>query len=346
MKIVLGQFQELTDETARFVKQLGVESVQFNTPLLPGEERWEYEDLLRLRRDCESRGLKLEAIENVPMRFYDHVMLGLPKRDEQIENYRTIIRNMGRAGIPLLGHHFIPTFVWRTSRTVVGRGGARVTEFDLAVARKGYNALLEEADASREESGNYMIGLAKGAKKENPFVSEKDLWERYRYFMKAVLPVAEEAGVKLALHPDDPPVPNLGGTDRLIYNAENYKKAMDIASSDAWGVNLCLGCCSEMEGGAATVLELVRYFGSRGKIFCVHFRDVQGTVPRFKECFLGEGNFNPAEVMRELIRVGYNGIIMDDHVPQIVGDTDWGHRGRAYEVGYLQALMKMAEFLA
>jgi len=343
MRIVEGQFQELTEETARFARQLGVNSVQFNTPLIPGEERWEYEDLLALRRRCEDYGLRLEAIENVPMRFYDHVMLGLPKRDEQIDNYRAIIRNMGKAGIPLLGHHFIPTFVWRTSRTAEGRGGAKTTEFDLDLANTGRNALLEQENSRDEESGKYMVVLAKGARKENDFISEADLWENYRYFMKAVLPAAEESGVRLALHPDDPPVRSLGGTDRLFYNAANLEKAMDVASSDAWGVNLCLGCCSEMVGGAATVIELIRFFGPRKKIFCVHFRDVQGTVPRFKECFLGEGNFDPAEVMLELIRTGYDGIVMDDHVPQIVNDTDWGHRGRAYEVGYLQGLMKLAE---
>ena len=343
MRIVLGQFQVMTEETARFVKQLGVNGVQFNTPLLPGEGRWEYEDLLRLKKECETYGLRLEAIENVPLRFYDHIMLGLPKRDEQIDNYRSIIRNMGKAGIPILGHHFVPTFVWRTSLTGEGRGGAKVTEFDLNLAKTGYNAFQAEAAASAEGSGGNIFGLAKGAKRDDLFVSEKDLWENYRYFMKAVLPVAEEAGIKLALHPDDPPVKNLGGIDRLIYSAENYKKALELASSDAWGVNLCLGCCSEMEGGAATVIELIRYFGSRKKIFCVHFRDVQGTVPVFKECFLGEGNFNPAEVMLELKRVGYAGIIMDDHVPQIVNDTEWGHRGRAYEVGYLQGLLNMMD---
>ena len=206
MRIVLGQFQELTEETARFAKQLGVDGVQFNTPLIPGEKHWEYEDLLELRRRCESRGLRLEAIENVPLGFYDEVILGLPKRDEQIDHYRTTIRNLGRAGIPLLGHHFIPTFVWRTSRTAQGRGGAKTTDFDLDLAKKGRNALLEQAAAKGEESGKYMVSLAKGAKTDNRFISEAELWENYRYFMKAVLPVAEESGVRLALHPDDPPV--------------------------------------------------------------------------------------------------------------------------------------------
>lgn len=113
----------------RFGKQLGIDSVQLNLPALPGTTHWEYEDLLQLRLTCERYGMKLEALENTPFDWYVKAMLGIDGRDEQIEYYKTTIRNMGRAGIPILGYHFMPNSVWRTPDEF-GRGGAVVTAFD------------------------------------------------------------------------------------------------------------------------------------------------------------------------------------------------------------------------
>lgn len=326
MRIALGQMQELTHETMTFAKQLGVTSVQLNTPNIPGEHCWSYEDLHEIKKTCDDNGLFLESIENVPIRFYDRIMLGLPGRDEQIENYCTIIRHMGRAGIPVLGHHFMPNFVWRTS-SEPGRGGALCTAFDLDVAANGVNQVKYPAN------------------REVRIADESVMWDNYTYFLNAVLPVAEESGVRLALHPDDPPVAMLDGTARIFYQVDNFKKAEAIANSDAWGLNLCLGCCSEMVYGAANVMEMIRYFGPRNKICYVHFRDVQGTMPKFQECFLGEGNYHPGEVLRELKRSGFTGFLMDDHVPAVINDSPWGHRARAHAVGYMQGLLNALELM-
>jgi mannonate dehydratase len=177
-------------------------------------------------------------------------------------------------------------------------------------------------------------------------VTEDEMWANYSYFLNAVLPVAEEAGVKLALHPDDPPVPMLGGVARLFYRPEGFKRALEISQgSPAWGLNLCLGCCSEMTGGKDAVREMIEYFVPRGRVFYAHFRDVQGTVPNFAECFIGEGNFDPGEVMILLSSYGFDGFLLDDHVPQMDDDTPWGHRGRSHAIGYMQGLIRMAEFL-
>jgi mannonate dehydratase len=311
MRVALGQFNQATDERLRFARQIGVSGVLLNTPLLPGEKRWEFMDLLRLRTTIEDYGLRLEALENVPIRFYDQAMLGLPGRDEQIENYRETIRNLGRAGIPILGYHFMPNGVWRTSRTTPGRGGAQVTSFDLALA----------------ESAPLSHGRV---------FTEDEMWRNYEYFIGAVLPVAEEFGVKLALHPDDPPVPSLAGVARLFRNFDGFKRAIEIGDSPNHGLDFCMGCWSEMGKG---VLDPIEYFGSRGKIFYVHFRDVQGTVPKFQECFLGEGNVDVVDAMVALKRVGFTGFIIDDHVPHVVDDTDWGHRGRAQATGFIQGLL-------
>lgn len=311
MRVAIGQFSELTDEMLRFAKQLGVSGIVLNTPKIPGEKRWEFMDLLRLRVQCEEYGLRLEAIENTPIRFYDKAMLGLPGRDEQIEHYCETIRNLGRAGIPILGYHWMPNGVWRTSRTAFGRGGARVTAFDLDLVQ---NAPLTHGRVFTEE----------------------EMWQNYAYFLRAVVPVAEEAGVKLALHPDDPPVPMLGGVARIFRNFEGFRRAMELVPSPNSGLDFCIGSWSEMGPG---VREAIEYFGQRGKIFYVHFRDVQGHVPKFQECFLGEGNQDVVELMLTLKRVGFTGFLIDDHVPRLVDDTEWGHRGRAHATGFLQGLL-------
>ena len=313
MRIGLGQFNELTDEKLQFIKQLGVDDFLMNTPKLPGEKRWEFNDLLLLRTRGEDGGLRLAALENVPIQFYDRIMLGLPGRDEQIEHMATTIRNMGRAGIPMLGYHWMPNRVWRTSRTTPARGGATVTSFDMELAEK----------APRSHDRTY---------------TEEEMWANYEYYMEAILPVAEEAGVQLALHPDDPPVESLGGIARIFRSFEGFKRAMETFESPMHGLDFCHGCWSEMGPG---VIEAIRYFGARGKIFYIHFRDVQGIVPKFQECFINEGNSDMFEVMRTLKEVGFKGIMIPDHVPHMVDDTPWGHRGRAYAVGYMTSLIEV-----
>lgn len=172
------------------------------------------------------------------------------------------------------------------------------------------------------------------------------LWQNYQYFLKVVLPVAEFVGVRLALHPDDPPVPEVGGLPRIFGRVDAFKRAAELAgNSPAWGLELCLGCCSEM-GGESTVLEMIRHFGPRGQIVYVHFRDVQGVAEHFQECFLGEGNYDPAKVLYELVQAGFDGFILDDHVPRLVGDTPWGHRARAHAIGYLQGMLRMLDYLS
>ena len=284
--------------------------------------------------------MRLEAIENVHLDFYDKVILGLPGRDEQIAHYCATIRNMGRAGIPILGYHFMPNSVWRTDRSPIGRGGALVTSFDMARVRDGRgDVLVARTDRSGSDDPFNTRGIIPAA--EYPF-NEAEMWANYTYFIKAVIPIAEAAGVRLALHPDDPPVESLGGIARLFRSLDGFRRAMAFADSDAWGLDLCLGCWSEM-GGERAVMEAIDEFGARGKICYVHFRDVRGTVPMFAECFVGEENYRPAAVLRALRRVGFTGFLLDDHVPFMVGDTDYGHRGRAHAIGYMQGLLNMLD---
>ncbi|MCL4857984.1 MAG: mannonate dehydratase [Caldilineaceae bacterium] len=318
MRIAVGQMRELTDENVLFIKQMGIQDVQFNfvggAPPLPGDSRWEYMDLVRLRTRCEDVGFRLNASEIVPTRFYDKAMLGLPGRDEQIENMQATIRNIGKAGIPIFGYHWMPNSVWRTSNTAPARGGAKTTAFDMALAE---NAPLTHGRV---------------------FTAD-EMWANYEYFIKAIVPVAEESGVHLALHPDDPPVPSLGGVARIMRNFEGFKRAMEVVDSPNHGLDFCVGSWSEMS--PAECLKGLRYFAEQGKIFYVHFRDVLGTVPKFREAFIGEGNLDMFEVMAILKEAGFNGFLIDDHVPAMVGDSGWASRSRAFANGQMTAYLEI-----
>ena len=248
MRVALGQVPALTDDYITYAQQLGVSSIHLNTPALPGSRRWEVADLLALRQRAEAAGLRLEAIENVPNSFYMDAMLGGPGRDEEIENFAATIRNFGEAGIPLLGYHFFPAQVWRTSQGPDGRGGAIVTGYDHAIALDPERQ--DELLVSRREKAQ-DDPFVRGAKYETDRVLDDDaMWANYEYFIKAVIPVAEEAGVRLCLHPDDPPVPTLGGIARLFRSIDGLRRGREIASSPAWALDLCLGTRSEMGGEA------------------------------------------------------------------------------------------------
>jgi mannonate dehydratase len=219
---------------------------------------------------------------------------------------KTTVRNLGEAGIPRFGYHWMPGGVVRTG-TATLRGGAEATAFD--------------ADAADEEPADREY-------------TEAELWENYEYFLEQLLPVAEEAGVTLCLHPNDPPVDRIGGVPQLFSDFEGFRRAMELVPSDAHGLDLCLGCWSEMGANLDAVIE---HFGGRDEIAYVHFRDVVGTVPSFHETFVDEGNYDTHAVIQKLHEVGFDGFLIPDHVPGLEGDTGWAHRGRAHAVGYLQS---------
>ena len=233
---------------------------------------------------------------------------------------------MGATGIPLLGLNWMPGGVWRTP-TKRGRGGVTVTAFDLETALAGQ---ISNGDRQQE-------------------YSESQLLESYLRFMEQVLPVAEASGVKIALHPDDPPLPALGKQERLFYKAENFRKVLAALPSPAHGLDFCMGCFSEMLyadcSAGEGVLDAVRHFGAQGRIFYVHFRDVQGSVPSFQECFPNEGNVDPVVILRALHEAGFDGFLIDDHVPAMLDDSDWHHRGRAWCTGYLKGLVQAVQVL-
>ena len=326
MRVSLCHVQNVDESLATYALQLGVTSINITTPELPAPRGyWMTDDIAALRKKCESLGLRLEGIENTAHDMYDQVMVGGPRRDQQLENYQQTIRSVAAAGVPVLGFHFMPTAVWRTDLTAPGRGGAEVTAYDH----------------QKSDAGNKVIWPAdEGAAR----LSADAIWANYEYFLDAVLPVADEVGLLLAHHPDDPPVEEIRGFARVFNTPENLVRAMGLAKgSTAWGLTACLGTISEMEGGARAVSEVIEYFGSRGKIRYVHMRDVQGTVPMFQECFINEGNYSPAAVIKRLDELDFDGWIQDDHVPGMSEDTSFGHRARAHAIGYMQGIIESLE---
>jgi mannonate dehydratase len=323
LRLAVGAVRRVDERILRFAAQVGVRGVVVNTPLdLPGEERWELADLEALRERVEAHGLCVEALENMPTSFYRDVILGGPRREEQLAHALATIENIGRAGIPIFGFHWMANEVWRSELAAPGRGGARVTVFDAEA--------LPDRDAPTFDR----------------VYEEEEIWKSFASFLRAALPVAEAAGVRLALHPDDPPVPSIGGVGRPFRSFEGLRRAVELAASPWFGVEFCLGTMSSAMGGDA--VGALRWFAERGHLAYVHFRDVRGTVPSFAECFLGEGNVDVVAAMRVLRDSGFDGCVIDDHVPLLDDDpeitpgwirSEYAYHGRAYEIGFLEGLL-------
>lgn len=326
--------RSLSEERLRYIRQCGATDI-FVDHADTDEEPDEFNDLdgtdaisvgpdsipsvsefEAAKKRVEEFGLTLTGIQSLPYSLYGDIMFGRDGMNDALEKITILIRNLGEAGIPILGYQWNPRSVvpMRTEPTET-RGGAVATAFN-------YDE-LEHPDE-----------LAPGLDRE---YTEAEFWENYEYFLETVLPVAEEAEVTLALHPVDPPVmKSLGGIPRLFRNVENFKKGMDLVPSDNHGLKLCLGCFSQM---GKDVSDVIRQFSKREEIVFIHFRDVVGTVPKFHETFVDDGNFDTADVVQTLRDIGFDGAIIPDHVPKMVGDDDWRHRARGFTVGYLRGIL-------
>jgi len=309
-----------SDDDLQFVRQLGVGYVNIPT----GGDNATLDNFLRLRRKVEAAGLKVWNIGNSNVHNMEEVTLNLPGRDKKIEEYKTYLRHLGKAGVYYTTYAHMGNGIWSTDRELT-RGGASARAFDQAKA----------------DRGNWAGKAFKGPLTHGRVYTKDEIWENYTYFIKAVTPVAEEEGIRIGIHPDDPPVPELGGVPRCIFSSfDGYQRALEIAASPNVGMCLCVGCW--LEGGklmGKDVLETIRYFGRRGKIFKVHFRNVTAPLPHFIETFVDDGYMNMYKVMKALREVNFDGAVIADHVPGMVGG---GRAATAFAIGYMKALLERA----
>ncbi|MBV8807113.1 MAG: mannonate dehydratase, partial [Acidobacteriaceae bacterium] len=301
-----------SDDDLRFLQQIGLRWVRLEF----GQAEIGFEDLKRIQERFAQYGMRIYSGVHYSYRSI-RVQLGQPGRDRDIDTYCRFLRNLGKLQIPVASYDFHPANTYTTSYTE--RRGYTAREFDL----NEFRAKVEKQIFKRE-------------------YSPEEMWANYTYFMKAVLPVAEEARVKLALHPDDPPIAKMNGVAKLFTHYDGYHRAEQIAgNSPYWGLTFCVGTWSE--GGNAmgkNVFEMIRDFGGRGKIFEVHFRNVSGPLPHFVETFPDDGYLNMYEVMKDLRTVRFNGAAEPDHVPKLAGDTGLLRAGTAYCIAYMRALLQ------
>jgi mannonate dehydratase len=299
-------------------RQIGVEYAVTKIPQqCNGQEPpWALNSLLKLKAKFEHAGLKLILLEGDQFNM-QRIKLGQPGREEDLDRFCELLGNMGKAGIDLLCYNFMAQFGWlRTSVSTPARGGALASSFD-------YEAVKHDPPT---EAG---------------IVADEILWDNYTYFIRKVLPAAEDAGVRLALHPDDPPISPIRGMARIFRSVEAFWKALEIIPSEYHGVTFCQATFSAMGGD---LYETIRSFGAAGKLFFVHFRNIRGLAGNFTETFHEEGQIDMTRAMRCYRDIGFDGPIRPDHTPTLEGednsDPGYAIMGRVYAVGYMKGLIE------
>jgi mannonate dehydratase len=335
MKLGLGLYPHIwNDAHLAMARQFGCQSVVAWMPLPAGDGVWHAEDLARIKADANRHDLELAAIENLPPAQWDRVLLGEEGREQQIRNLQQTVRNMGAAGIPCLGYYFSLVGVWGHWRDAhepgPGRGGAGVRSFDVD------KVPTEEPPIEQEMWGKGFLPH-RSADRRLPPVDEETMWQRLEYFLRNLVPVAEEAGVTLAAHQDDPPVPKLRGIARLLYKVENLQRLLDLVPSERNQLEFCQGTVSEMAG--VDVIGAIRRFAGQRKIAYVHFRNVSSQVPRFDEVFIDQGYVDMLAALRAYHECGFEGTLIPDHTPRVSTDAPW-ETGMAYALGYMRAGMQ------
>ncbi|MEI8219912.1 MAG: mannonate dehydratase [bacterium] len=342
MKLGLGLYPHiLTDENFRFARQAGATHIVAHLPgysktasrPVPADQPWSLEELKALRGSINSAGLELAAIENFEPHHWSDVLLDGPRKVEQMAGLKTIIRNMGQAGIPVMGYNFSFAGVYGRANGPWARGGAKSVGYLQELAPPDDEIplgtiwnMVVDPDAPAGTIGQ---------------ISQEQLWSRFKWFLDELVPVAEEAGVRLALHPDDPPLEQLRGTARLVWKPELYRKVFDLHPSHANAAEFCQGTISEMVG-EMDVYEAIETYTAAKKIAYVHFRNVKGKVPNYYEMFVDDGDVDMIQALRLYHKHGYDGVLIPDHTPGLECAAPW-HAGMAYALGWMRAVISMIE---
>jgi mannonate dehydratase len=306
------------DHKARISRQIGCNTAISGVyGALSKVPRAEYEKTLRsITQEFQEAGLSIAAVESHPVPA-EKIKLGLPGRDEEIENYIAAIRALGRAGIPVICYNFMAGLGWyRTKVNAPGRGGALITEFDNNAAK--------------------AQGLTQWGE-----VPEEKIWKNIEYFLKAVIPVAEKENVKMALHPDDPPLSPLRGIGRIVTSGANYRRIMNLVPSPVNGVTYCQANFVAM---GEDIEALAKEWLKQKKIFFVHFRDIEGNAEAFRETFHDNGTTDMARMLKVYHEGGFEGAMRPDHAPTLDEETNdrpgYAIQGKVYAIGYMRGLLE------
>jgi mannonate dehydratase len=313
-----------SDAILRVLAGFGVNHICSRLPSARIDGAWSVEGLSTLRERVESFGIALDMVplplSSVEISRSENPAILLakdPDRDRQIDDICQMIRNAARAGIPAVKYNLTLIGIPRTAPTR-GRGGARYSTFVYSDGKQDPPSTI----AGPVDADTY--------------------WERITYFLKRVVPVAEEHKVRLACHPQDPGMPRgkgWRGVETVLGSVDGLERFVSIAGSAYHGLNFCQGTVSEMlERPGEQIFDVIRQFGSRGKIFNVHFRNISGGFLNFRETFIDDGDVDMLKAMRVYKEVGYDGMIMPDHVPSIEGDVG-NLQGFAFAFGYIKALI-------
>jgi mannonate dehydratase len=296
------------------------------------EKLWTLEELVTLRRNVEAERLKLEAIENFDPAHWGDILIDGPRRAQHVENVKTIIRRVGEAGIPIFGYNFSIAGVAGRTKGNYARGGAPAVgmegPYDLPMPNGLVWNMVVDPTAPTRDTGTI------------PPATHAQLWERFRRFADEVFPVAEKAGVRMALHPDDPPMPFIRGQPRLVYQPSLYQKAIDLNPSPANALEFCVGSLAEMTEG--DIYDVVDRYSRQRRIGYVHLRNVRDKVPHYKETFIDDGEVDVLRVLAILKKNGFDGVVIPDHAPQMSCAAPW-HAGMAFAMGYLKAGLQSLE---
>lgn len=288
---------------------------------------WTVDYMKQLKEELNSYGLEWYAIENFnPAHWYD-ILLDGPKKQEQIEFLEQIIRNMGEVGIPCMGYNFSIAGVAGRIKESYARGSA------VSVGMNGIN----DNPIPNGMVWNMNVSDSRDKLKVGE-ISSEDLWNRLHWFLSKILPIAEASSVMMAAHPDDPPVPVLRGTPRLVYQPHLYKKLIDSVRSPANKLEFCLGSIAEMTEG--DVYETTDFHSSNNDIAYIHFRNIKGKAPHYKEVFIDEGDMDMPRILKILKKNNYQGVLVPDHTPQMSCDAPW-HAGMAFAMGYIKAALQL-----
>jgi len=316
MKLSFLFFSDKPDIKWELCRQMGVKyAIAKLAPELTGKlPPWDFDSLKLSKERFAEGGFDLVGLEGDQMDMM-RIKLGLRGREEDVALYKQMLVNMGKLGINLLCYNFMATGWFRTTKNLEERGGALVTGFDTSDAEK--LPLTEYGEVSADK-----------------------IRENYKWFINEVMPVAEKSGVKMALHPDDPPVPVVQGIARIFINAEAIRQALALTDSPSHGLTFCQGTYKTM---SEDVPALIEEFGNQGKIFFVHLRDVEGTAEHFRETFHDNGPTNMPEMLKLYQKTGFNGTLRSDHVPTMAGETNkhagYGMSGNLFGIGYIKGIL-------